>query len=146
MPEHVPVMRTAVVEALAPQRGGTFVDATVGLGGHAAALLETGATRLIGFDRDAEALDLARARLDPWRTHVELVHADYRRIFEVLDAREVSTVDGVLADLGVSSLQLDGAGRGFSFQRDEPLDMRMESDGRPDGRRPGGHAQRGGTR
>jgi 16S rRNA (cytosine1402-N4)-methyltransferase len=131
MPDHVPVMRAAVVETLAPGRGGTFVDATVGLGGHAAALLEAGASRLIGFDRDGEALEIARTRLATWSDRVDLVHADYRRLLEVLDARGVAAVDGVLADLGVSSFQLDGAGRGFSFQRDEPLDMRMDRAGGP---------------
>jgi 16S rRNA (cytosine1402-N4)-methyltransferase len=126
MPEHVPVMRAEVVAALAPGRGGVFVDGTVGLGGHAAALLEAGATRVVGIDRDADALAIARDRLAPWGDRVELVHADYRQLPSVLDARAIDRVDGILADLGVSSLQLDAAGRGFSFQRDEPLDMRMD--------------------
>lgn len=126
MPEHVPVMRAEVVEALAPHRGGLFVDCTVGLGGHASALLEAGATRLIGIDRDREALALARERLQPWSDRLELVHADYRELPQVLDSRGVLGADGILADLGVSSLQFDGEGRGFSFQRDEPLDMRMD--------------------
>lgn len=129
MPEHVPVMRAEVVAALAPGRGGLFVDCTLGLGGHAAALLEAGATRVIGIDRDGQALDVARERLGPWAGRVEFVHADYRRLGEVLDARSVPGADGILADLGVSSLQLDGEGRGFSFQRDEPLDMRMDRSG-----------------
>jgi 16S rRNA (cytosine1402-N4)-methyltransferase len=126
MPDHVPVMRAETLAALAPERGGVFVDCTVGAGGHAAALLDAGATRLIGIDRDAEALAVARERLQRWGDRVELVQADYRRLDEVLDARGVTLVDGVLADLGVSSLQLDGEGRGFSFQRDEPLDMRAD--------------------
>jgi 16S rRNA (cytosine1402-N4)-methyltransferase len=126
MPEHVPVMRAEVVHALAPERGGLFVDCTLGLGGHAAAVLEAGASRLIGIDRDADALAIARERLAPWIERVELVHADYRGIGDVLAARGISGVDGIVADLGVSSLQLDGEGRGFSFQRDEPLDMRMD--------------------
>jgi len=126
MPEHVPVMRAEVVTALAPARGGLFVDGTVGLGGHAAALLEAGATRLLGIDRDEEALGRARDRLASWGGRVELVHADYRDLASVLDARGVARVDGIVADLGVSSLQLDGDGRGFSFQRDESLDMRMD--------------------
>jgi 16S rRNA (cytosine1402-N4)-methyltransferase len=111
---------------LQPERGGLFVDCTVGLGGHARALLERGATRLLGLDRDADALASARRLLERWQAQVELVHDDYRRIDEVLDARGIATIDGVLADLGVSSLQFDGEGRGFSFQRDEPLDMRMD--------------------
>jgi 16S rRNA (cytosine1402-N4)-methyltransferase len=126
MPEHVPVMRAEVLQALAPQRGGTFVDCTLGLGGHAAAVLKVGATRVIGIDRDEEALAIARDRLARWSGQVDFVHADYRTIGEVLDARGVQGADGILADLGVSSLQFDGDGRGFSFQRDEPLDMRMD--------------------
>jgi 16S rRNA (cytosine1402-N4)-methyltransferase len=126
MPEHVPVMRAEALEALAPQRHGLFVDCTVGLGGHAAAVLEAGATRLIGIDRDREALAIARTRLAPWAGRFELVHADYRDLAKVLDARGMDGADGILADLGVSSLQFDGEGRGFSFQRDEPLDMRMD--------------------
>jgi 16S rRNA (cytosine1402-N4)-methyltransferase len=126
MPEHVPVMRAEVVHALAPERGGLFVDCTLGLGGHAAAVLEAGASRLIGIDRDADALAIARERLARWIERVELVHADYRGIGDILGARGISGVDGIVADLGVSSLQFDGEGRGFSFQRDEPLDMRMD--------------------
>jgi 16S rRNA (cytosine1402-N4)-methyltransferase len=119
-------MTAEVLRYLRPERGGLFVDCTVGLGGHARALLEAGATRLLGLDRDHDALARAKTALAPWSSRVELVHADYREIAGVLDARQIVTVDGALADLGVSSLQLDGAGRGFSFQRDEPLDMRMD--------------------
>jgi 16S rRNA (cytosine1402-N4)-methyltransferase len=130
MTAHVPVMTAEVLQMLRPERGGLFVDCTVGLGGHARALLEAGATRLIGLDRDRDALELARETLAPWSDRVELVHADYRSLGDVLDRREVRLVDGTLADLGVSSLQFDAPGRGFSFQRDEPLDMRMDrSDG-----------------
>jgi 16S rRNA (cytosine1402-N4)-methyltransferase len=130
MSVHVPVMTAEILQMLRPERGGLFVDCTVGLGGHARALLEAGATRLIGLDRDRDALDLARETLAPWSDRVELVHADYRSLGDVLDRREVRLVDGTLADLGVSSLQFDAPGRGFSFQRDEPLDMRMDrSDG-----------------
>ena len=115
-----------VLQALEPERGGTFVDCTVGLGGHARALLARGATRLIGVDRDPAALAAARDALHEWGDRVELVHADYRELSRVLDERGLATVDGVLADLGVSSMQLDAEGRGFSFRRDEPLDMRMD--------------------
>jgi 16S rRNA (cytosine1402-N4)-methyltransferase len=124
---HVPVLTEAVMQYLRPERGGTFVDCTVGLGGHSKALLEAGATRVIGFDRDVDALARARATLAPWGERVDLVHADYRSLDEVLDRRSVEFVDGALADLGVSSLQFDAEGRGFSFQRDEPLDMRMDT-------------------
>jgi 16S rRNA (cytosine1402-N4)-methyltransferase len=129
MVPHAPVMVREVLEALRPARGGLFVDCTVGLGGHAAALLEAGATRLIGLDRDPSALAGAAARLGGFGTRVELVHADFRDLLTVLDDRQVLGVDGILADLGVSSMQLDAPGRGFSFRRDEPLDMRMDQSG-----------------
>jgi len=103
-----------------------FADCTVGLGGHARALLDGGATRVIGLDRDLDALSQARANLAAWGDRVELVHADYRSLADVLDQRGIHAIDGALADLGVSSLQFDTPGRGFSFQRDEPLDMRMD--------------------
>ena len=89
-------------------------------------LLEGGATRLIGIDRDTDALAIARDALAAFGDRVTLVHADYRELGAVLDARGIAAVDGVLADLGVSSMQLDAEGRGFSFRRDEPLDMRMD--------------------
>ncbi len=123
---HVPVMTAEILQFLRPEHGGLFVDCTVGLGGHAGALLEAGATRLIGLDRDLDALARAAETLAPWRDRVELVHADYRTIADVLDQRQIAVVDGTLADLGVSSMQFDAPGRGFSFQRDEPLDMRMD--------------------
>jgi 16S rRNA (cytosine1402-N4)-methyltransferase len=124
---HVPVLTTEALALLRPERGGLFVDCTVGLGGHAQALLEAGATRVLGLDRDTHALAAARARLAPFGDRVELVHADYRSVDAVLGTRGIQQIDGALADLGVSSLQFDGPGRGFSFQRDEPLDMRMDS-------------------
>lgn len=126
MSVHVPVMTADVVTFLQPARGGLFVDCTIGPGGHARALLEAGAGRVIGIDRDADALAAARQALAPWADRVELVHADFREIATVLDQRGVRVVDGALADLGVSTLQLEAEGRGFSFQRDEPLDMRMD--------------------
>jgi 16S rRNA (cytosine1402-N4)-methyltransferase len=111
---------------LEPQRGGTYVDCTVGLGGHARALLDGGADRVIGIDRDPQALVLAAEALADYGDRVRLVHADYRALDAVLDANGVAASAGTLADLGVSSLQFDAAGRGFSFRRDEPLDMRMD--------------------
>jgi 16S rRNA (cytosine1402-N4)-methyltransferase len=123
---HVPVMTAEVLQFLRPHQGGLFVDCTVGLGGHSRALLEAGASRVIGLDRDPAALDRARAALAPWGDRVELVHADYRALDAVLDDRRIDRIDGALADLGVSSMQFDAPGRGFSFQRDEPLDMRMD--------------------
>jgi len=121
------VLTSEALQYLRAERGGVYVDCTVGLGGHARALLEAGATRVIGVDRDLQALAVARETLAPWAERVELVHADYRDLDEVLDQRGIRLVNGTLADLGVSSLQFDTPGRGFSFQRDEPLDMRMDT-------------------
>ena len=128
---HEPVMVAEVIEHLEPARGGVFVDCTVGLGGHARALVEAGASRLIGLDRDPAAVAAARDALSGFGDRVEVVHADYRRIAAVLDERRVRKVDGVLADLGVSSMQLDAPGRGFSFRQDDPLDMRMDTTAGP---------------
>ncbi len=125
-PLHEPVMVAETVTLLAPSRGGLFVDCTVGLGGHTRALLEAGASRILGLDRDPEALRLAAESLAGFGDRVELVHADYRDLARVLDERGVPGIDGALADLGVSSMQLEGEGRGFSFRRDDPLDMRMD--------------------
>ena len=123
---HAPVMVDEVLEQLSPARGGVFVDCTVGLGGHARALLGAGASRLIGLDRDRDALAHAAAALEEFGDRVDLVHADFREVGAALTARGIDAVDGLLADLGISSMQLDEAGRGFSFRRDEPLDMRMD--------------------
>ena len=119
-------MTAEAVHYLQAPQGGLFVDCTVGLGGHTRALLEAGASRVIGLDRDADALAAARLTLAPWADRVELVHSDYRDLDRVLARCGVELIDGALADLGVSSMQFDTPGRGFSFQRDEPLDMRMD--------------------
>ena len=126
MPQHLPVMVDEAMRFLEPQRGGTYVDCTVGLGGHARALLEAGADRVIGIDRDPQALAIAAETLAAWGERLRLTHADYRDFDAVLDAHGVRETAGTLADLGVSSLQFDADGRGFSFRRDEPLDMRMD--------------------
>jgi 16S rRNA (cytosine1402-N4)-methyltransferase len=115
-----------VLDHLEPSRGGVFVDCTVGMAGHARAVLDAGAGRLIGIDRDPDALASAREALAAFGDRVSLVHDDYRNLVEVLDRLGIDVVDGVLADLGVSSMQLDAPDRGFSFRRDEPLDMRMD--------------------
>lgn len=131
MTAHVPVLCAEIQQLLRVERGGLFVDCTVGLGGHARALLEAGATRLLGLDRDPAALDLARQTLAAFHDRVKLVHADFRDLDRVLDAERIDAIDGALADLGVSSMQLDDPGRGFTFRRDEPLDMRMDRSSGP---------------
>ncbi len=123
---HVPVLLDEVRSLLQPERGGTFVDCTLGLGGHSRMLLDSGAARVIGIDRDTDAIAIAKESLAVFGDRVTFVHADYREVAEVLDAQGITEVAGLLADFGVSSMQLDGAGRGFSFKRDEPLDMRMD--------------------
>ncbi len=108
---------------LEPERGGLFVDATLGAGGHAQALLERGPEiRLLGIDRDPDALDLARKRLARFADRIELVEENFGNLDLILE--RVGGADGILADLGVSSMQLDRPERGFSFRRDGPLDMR----------------------
>jgi 16S rRNA (cytosine1402-N4)-methyltransferase len=124
----MPVLVEEALRWLRVEPGGTYVDATVGLGGHAveiAARLTSG--RLIGLDRDAGALEIARERLKAYEGRVVLVQADFSRIDEVAQELNLPPLNGVLADLGVSSLQLDTAERGFSFRLAGPLDMRMDS-------------------
>jgi len=114
------------MEFLAPERGGWFVDCTLGLGGHAEALLERAPQALLlGIDRDPQALAIASQRLGRFGERVRFVEAGFDELADVLEAAELSTVAGIFADLGVSSLQLDTAERGFSFRREGPLDMRM---------------------
>lgn len=126
---HTPVLVEQVVRWLKIRPEGTYIDATVGLGGHAmqiAAQLTTG--RLIGIDRDPRALDIARARLRQYERQVILVHSNFARIDEIAKGLKLPPADGVLADLGVSSMQLDSPERGFSFRWSGPLDMRMDPD------------------
>ncbi|MBN1859534.1 16S rRNA (cytosine(1402)-N(4))-methyltransferase RsmH [Candidatus Bipolaricaulota bacterium] len=126
---HIAVLTDAVVRYLHPRPNGVYVDATVGLGGHSSALLQAEPEiRIIGIDRDRSALDLAAERLGAWKDRVSFHHARFSELLEVLDAEGISSVDGVLLDVGVSSLQLDTAGRGFSFRLDGPLDMRMDDE------------------
>jgi 16S rRNA (cytosine1402-N4)-methyltransferase len=118
-----------VVDLLAPQRGGFFVDATLGAGGHARALLEAGpGIRLLGLDRDPDAVLLARRRLADFGDRVEVAEANFGDLASALEGYPAP--DGILADLGLSSMQLEHAPRGFSFRRDGPLDMRMSRSGR----------------
>jgi 16S rRNA (cytosine1402-N4)-methyltransferase len=123
------VLASEVVSRLAPRADGIYVDCTIGLGGHTAALLAAGAGKVIGLDRDASALERTRARLADESSpggRLELIHADYRDLGAVLSSRGIRTIDGALADLGVSSWQLDDPARGFSFRHAGPLDMRMD--------------------
>jgi 16S rRNA (cytosine1402-N4)-methyltransferase len=130
-PVHVPVMRDRVVALLAPalaEPGAVFVDATLGLGGHSAAVLDSIPTcRLVGLDRDTAALEIAGERLAAWSDRVTLVHAVYDAMPEVLADLGIAAVQGILFDLGVSSMQLDEAERGFAYSVDAPLDMRMDA-------------------
>lgn len=131
-PVHEPVMVAEVLRLLEPGRrrpngAGVFVDCTVGFAGHTRALLEAGADRVLGFDRDPEALARAAESLAPFHDRVELIHADFRELAARLDQRGIAAIDGLLADLGVSSWQLDAPERGFSFRADGPLDMRMDT-------------------
>lgn len=122
-------MYAEVIRLLAPRPGGVYVDGTLGGAGHAAGVLEASAPDgiLIGFDRDREALEAAAAKLAPFGNRVRLFHANFSQLSEVLEREGLGPVDGVLLDLGVSSHQLDTGERGFSFQRDAALDMRMDT-------------------
>lgn len=132
---HVPVLLPRVADLLGPalrDRPAVLVDATLGLGGHAAALLAAHPRlTLVGLDRDPQALAMAGRRLVAFADRTHLVHAVYDRIADVLGELGLSRVDGVLFDLGVSSLQLDADERGFSYARDADLDMRMDPGGGP---------------
>jgi 16S rRNA (cytosine1402-N4)-methyltransferase len=128
--EHLPVLTDRVVELLAPVGPGLLVDATVGLGGHAEALLRAEPEfQLVGFDRDPEALVRAGEKLQPFSDRVQLVEETFDRLPLVLRRLALGAPVAVLADIGCSSLQLDSAERGFSFAADGPLDMRMGGTG-----------------
>lgn len=127
---HEPVLLRECLELLAPERGGLFVDCTVGLGGHAEALLEASPdVRLVGIDRDPEALEIAAERLARFGDRVRFIEGDFHRLRTLPGAPGEGEAAGILADLGVSSMQLDRAERGFSFMREGPLDMRMGRSG-----------------
>ncbi len=132
---HISVLLEATLDGMAVLAGGRYIDGTLGAGGHAAAILERSAPdgRLLGLDVDPSALALAGARLTPFGSRAVLVHANAGDLSQVARTHGFSPVDGVLLDLGVSSMQLDTAERGFSFGADAPLDMRMDptDTGRP---------------
>ena len=127
---HVPVLRDRIVDLLAPalaEPGAVFVDGTLGMGGHAEAILERcPQARVVGIDRDTEALALAAERLAPWADRTTFVHAVYDEVDTALRDLGIVEAHAMLFDLGVSSLQLDEADRGFAYAQDAPLDMRMD--------------------
>lgn len=126
---HLSVLLNETLEFLQPERGGLYVDATLGLGGHAEAILESSPkTNVIGIDQDDEALNIAKQRLARFGSRIKVLHDNFSDIEMVLKKAKQGNPDGILADLGVSSLQLDSQTRGFSFRFDAPLDMRMNPD------------------
>ena len=125
-----PVLLQETIGFLAPERGGLFVDGTVGLGGHSEAILNASPeTRVIGIDLDSESLELAQQRLAPFGGRFRTAHANFRDITRVLAEAGEQEISGILIDLGVSSLQFDSPHRGFSFRFDAPLDMRLDAKG-----------------
>ena len=124
---HEPVLLTEVLEGLAVRQGGTYVDCTLGDGGHAAAILDACAPdgHLLGLDADPEAIAVATERLRPFGSRARLINTNFDALAEVAREEGLSSADGVLLDLGVSARQLDTEARGFSFRRAEPLDMRF---------------------
>ncbi len=127
---HEPVLYKKILQSLAPHPGGMYIDCTLGGGGHAAGILElsTPNGRLLGIDADPEALKRARMKLQPYGKRTTLRHGNFARLKNIALEAGFACVDGVLLDLGISSDQLAAKGRGFSFQRDEPLDMRFSPD------------------
>ena len=130
-PVHVPVLAAEVLAHLRPRSGGRYLDATVGLGGHAAALLAASdpAGELLGIDRDPEALRVSREQLSGFGQRATLLHGRHEDLADLLDPAE--RFDGILFDLGTSALHLDTPERGFSFTKEGPLDMRMDPTGGP---------------
>jgi 16S rRNA (cytosine1402-N4)-methyltransferase len=128
MPVHVPALLDEVIAGLQPRRGGYFVDCTVGLGGHAASILEkiSPSGRLLGIDADPEALKISQDKLSDYGEAVTLVNDNFVNLEAICERYRFHPVDGILFDLGVSSLQLDTAERGFSFHLDAPLNMRFD--------------------
>ncbi|MDO9563067.1 MAG: 16S rRNA (cytosine(1402)-N(4))-methyltransferase RsmH [Bradyrhizobium sp.] len=128
-PRHIPVLGREAVELLAPRDGGIYLDATFGAGGYSRAILDIAGTRVVGIDRDRSAIAAGFDLVDRSAGRLVLVEDRFSRLAEVCAAQGISVVDGVVMDVGVSSMQLDQAGRGFSFRQSGPLDMRMGHDG-----------------
>lgn len=130
---HQSVLLAEVIAALQPYSGGVYIDGTVGAGGHTAALLAASAPdgQVFGFDRDQSALELARRQLAQFGQRVHLFHANFDRLAEIAQAQGLPKAEGILLDLGVSSMQFDQPERGFSFQAEGPLDMRMDASAGP---------------
>jgi 16S rRNA (cytosine1402-N4)-methyltransferase len=128
-PIHRSVMVKEAVEFLSPRPDGIYVDVTLGLGGHTEAILKASgyAAKVIGFDVDDESLSFSRKRLSDFTGRVVFINKNFSEIRDVLESLGIDEVDGIIADLGMSSFQIDASGRGFSFLRDEPLDMRMDA-------------------
>lgn len=127
---HIPVLCDKVIDFLSPKSDGVYIDGTVGLGGHSAAILETSAPngRVIGIDLDVEALTIAKSRLHVFGERSSLINGNFAEMDVLLETRHsIHAVDGIVLDLGVSSLQLDTPHRGFSFNHTGPLDMRMNA-------------------
>jgi 16S rRNA (cytosine1402-N4)-methyltransferase len=127
---HIPVLYNEIIHVLRPRDGGLYIDGTVGAGGHAVGILEASSPSgmLLGMDLDPYALEIARSRLEPFGKQAVLVQASYDQLLQQMELLGWQKVDGVLLDLGVSSMQLDTAERGFSFMADAPLDMRFDPD------------------
>ncbi|HSE39130.1 MAG TPA: 16S rRNA (cytosine(1402)-N(4))-methyltransferase RsmH [Acidobacteriota bacterium] len=125
---HKPVLLQEAVTLLNCRSGGLYVDCTAGMAGHSEEILKASAPdgRLLAMDRDEQAIAIIRQKLEPYSNRVTIIHSDYRRIRNVLEEYSITQVDGILADLGVSMLQFSDPQRGFSFQEEGPLDMRMD--------------------
>lgn len=126
---HTSVLLEETLHFLSVLSGKTYVDATLGMGGHAQAILENPGTEIIGIDQDEDAIRLAGKRLERFGDRVKLVKSNFSAIKEILSTLQIEKIDGLIVDLGVSSLQLDSEERGFSFRSDAPLDMRMDRGG-----------------
>lgn len=125
---HIPVLLSETIEALQPERGGGFLDATLGLGGHSEALLKGGAGHLYAIDQDPQAIEKAVTRLEPFAKQLTVIQGNFGDLETIAEAHKLPKLQGILMDIGVSSLQLDDPERGFSFMHNGPLDMRMDPD------------------